>query len=69
MERLMEEQAKLNAYKENKEKLMRQKQFSELVENMKNDVMEQQHLEMKWNNTYDIEKLDTVQEKMNPYSP
>ena len=48
---------------------MRQKQFSQLVEHMKIDAIEQKHLEMKWFNDYKVDELDKIQEKMNPYSP
>ena len=54
MERLNWEREWLDTFKEVKERIMRQKQFSELVENMKFDVLHQKHLEMKWNNKYNV---------------
>ena len=63
-----EEQHKLQVYKDEKEKAMRMTQFTGLVENMKFDVLNQYHLEMKWKNEYDVSKMENLQEKMNPYS-
>ncbi len=48
MKRLNEEQEKLKAYKQTKERILKKRQLSELVEHMKKDVLEQKHLEMKW---------------------
>jgi len=60
MKRLNEEQEKLKAYKQTKERILKKRQLSELVEHMKKDVLEQKHLEMKWSSWYNLNGMDDV---------
>lgn len=67
MQRLSIEQEKMEVYKKLKEDMIKQRQFTGLVEHMKYDALEQKHLEMKWVNKYTPTTLDKIQERMNPY--
>ena len=42
--------------------------MQDLVEHMQRDVLEQQHLEMKWTNKYDLKRWNDLLHEINSYS-